>query len=271
MIRNLMKSMGLYFVIGCLCLVFNALTAQTIYFEGINSGKNVVIYNPLSMDNLGTCIQRIMVNGDIYPFNISDNYIEVNLSSMDIKQGSFFYMEIECQAGCKPFIYNEQDFGSSKSNVVVSAKLVDNLLTWKTDDELLNSSFIIEMKYREKWVFVAKVASKAPGSFSYDYKLPFLLSGITNIRLKKVNVKQDYVYLAPVKNNNQKFSLSANITHSTIYLLSSGKPTLTYYQLLDQNQVMVQQGIADKVDFKTLKTGIYTLYYDDKSSTVLRQ
>lgn len=262
-------NIAICFVINCFMAFM--LNAQTINFEGVYSGKKLIIYNPVSSDYLGTCIQRIVVNGDIYPFNISDNYIEVNLSSLDIKNGDFFKMQIETQGDCSPYIYNKSDFKSDEAGIFTNLIFKDNLLTWKTSNEIINSPYILEMKYQSDWVKIAKIESHAPGSQSYTYTLPILLSGDNVFRITKSNTKVQYAYFPILRKPNQNLTLSSTISSRWIYVLKNNVPTSTYFKLVDSNGFVVSQGVSKAIDLSNYKTGFYTLYFDNQQQQILKQ
>lgn len=249
---------------------FSGLNAQQTYFEGVYSEKKIIINNPLSADLFGTCIHRITINGEIYPFNISDNYLEVDLSLLSIRKGELFSMTIDHESGCVPIIYNKNDFKFKEGVKFISLKADGNKLSWQSQSEVLLSSLLLELKFRDKWVKIAEISSNGMGNQNYEYIVPFLLSGKNQFRISKSNTKQ-YYYFPVIDMTEQHYKIASNSVTKHINIIKNNKPTVTCYELKDLHGVIVKKGIDGTIDVSNLKNGFYKLYFDTKEEVIIKK
>lgn len=245
--------------------------AQQVYFDGVYSGKKVIVNNPLSLDYFGTCVNRIRVNGELFPINISENYLEIDLNRVGVQKGDLFTILIEHETGCEPFIYNKNDFLAKNIVIFKNLKIQDNQLSWETKNNVLLSPIILEMKYKGKWVEIAMITSKGLGNQAYTYQLPFVLSGENNFRISKPNAKNSYSYFPSIQLPNQHFSIASPSVTKTVHFIQDKRKATTYYQLLDKHKVIVKQGFGEQIDISNVKEGIYTLYYDNQKEIIIKK
>lgn len=244
---------------------------QYLYFDGVYTGKKMVLNNPLSSDLFGTCIHRITINGEIYPFNISDNYVEVNLAKIGLKEGDIFSVIIDHEATCKPIIYNKDAFYSSEKFEYENLSSTAKSLRWSTKNNLFLSPFIIELKFRNVWVKIAEIESLGLGDQGYELEIPFVLSGESLFRVHKANIKNSYGYFPSIISPNQNIEIESKTVEKRIYFLQNEKLYPTYYQLYDQNDLLVKKGYGKTADVTNLKSGFYTLYYDNKKTIITKK
>lgn len=252
-------------------LLCGILNAQQLVFDGFYLDKKMIINNPLSVDFFGTCIHRITINGEIYPINISDNYLEIDLSLIGLRKNDLFTMIIDHEAGCQLIIYNEEDFMSREPIKMVQLNFNDGRFSWQVRNNILLSPLSIEMLFKGKWVEVAKVESKGLGSQSYEYALPFVISGKNIFRVSKTNTKNSFFYFPVVEMKDQKCQVLSTAIEKNIRFIAQLKPISTFYRLNDLNGVTVKEGFGEQIDVTNLKSGFYTLYYDNKTETILKK
>jgi hypothetical protein len=245
--------------------------AQKEYFDGEYSGEKLIIFNPYTLDYFGTCINRVRINGEIYPLNISDNYLEVDLKRAGVKQGDLFSILIEHELGCTPSIYNKNDFIVNDKVQFENLKVQNNTLTWNVKNNLLLSPILLEMKFRDKWVQIDAITSKGLGNQSYSYTLSFLLSGKNAYRILKPNVKNSFAYFSEYTNDINPITISTSSTSKYIYFIKNKQKTSTFFQLEDSHQVIVKESFGEKIDLTNLKSGFYTLYFDNKKEIILKK
>lgn len=245
--------------------------AQQFYFDGVYSGKKMIVNNPLSVDFFGTCIRRISINGEVYPFNISDNYLELDIARVNVRKGELFSLLIEHEVGCQPFIYNKKDFTLKEIIKISNLKFENNKLSWNIQDNMLLSPFILELQFQNKWLKIAEIPSENLGNQSYQYELPFVLSGKNSVRLSKQNTENSTVYFPTKENANQAICLETSYVEKKIAFLKNNAPCVTVYQLNDSNGVTVKSGFGKNIDVTNLKSGFYTLYYDNKKETIVKK
>lgn len=244
---------------------------QNIYFEGAYWGKKLIINNPASVDFFGTCISEVRVNGEIFPVNISSNYLEIDVSIVGVKKGDLFTITAEHDPGCIPFIYNKNDFVVETKIQFTNLKLEQNILSWEVKGNIILSPMLIEVRYREEWKSIAMVESKGLGNQSYSYNLPFVLSEKNSFRISKTNMSTPPVYFPEKTYPSQHFSISSNAPTKKIYLIKNDEPATTYFQLIDKNSIIVKEGYANQIDVTNLKSGIYTLYYDNQKQQIIKK
>lgn len=247
------------------------LNAQQFVFDGVYSGKKMILNNPLSSDFFGTCINRITINGEIYPFNISDNYLEVNMAIIGLRKNDFFTMTIDHAANCPVIIYNKEDFMSSEPVKFVQLKINEGKFSWQVQNNILLSPLLLEILFKNKWVKIAEIDSKGLGNQSYEYDLPFALSGKNLFRVSKTNIKNSYTYFPIVNFKEQNCHILSNSVDKNIRFIAHLQPIATFYRLNDINGVTVKEGFGEQIDVTNLKSGFYTLYYDTKKETIIKK
>lgn len=244
---------------------------QKMKFEGVYSGKKMMIHNPLAPDYIGTCIQRITINGEVYPLNVSTNYMELNLHLVGLRKGDFFNMIIDHKEGCAPFIYNEQDFRSNEKNVIHNVKYDEGVIRWNTVGEVIASDFLIEYFYRDTWNEIGRVESKGAGNQQYLFTVPFRVSGENKFRIHKLNTADDSFDMAYVNDINYNFQVVSTSVTKNIYLTIGIEGVITYYQLVDQHQNIVKNGYGNSINVSNLNSGFYTLYFDNKKVVIVKK
>lgn len=246
-------------------LFTSSIFAQKIKFEGVYGGKKMMIYNPLASDYIGTCIQRITVNGEVYPVNISTNYIELDFTRLGTQKGDFFNLIIDHKQDCKPFIYNPQDFKSSERKNIKTIYYKNGTIHWETVDEIVASDFVIEFQFRGNWYFLDRVESKGAGNQSYNYWIPCGISGENKVRISKTNVANtDFTYVT-WENPSFDYQIHSTSVTTKIHVIKGDKNApIPFYQLVDQHGVTVKTGYDDVINVSYLNSGFYTLYLDNK-------
>jgi hypothetical protein len=258
-------------IFAVLFLFCGFLNAQQLVFDGVYSGKKMILNNPISIDFFGTCINRITINGELYPFNISDNYLEVDMSLIGLRENDFFTMTIDHGASCQLIIYNKEDFMSKEPAKFVHLKLEEGKLSWQVQNNTLLSPILLEILYKNKWVKIAEIDSKGLGNQTYEYTLPFVISGKNLFRISKTNIKNSFDYFPMEDLKEQNCHLLSTSVDKNIRFIAYLKPVATLYRLNDLNGVTVKEGFGEQIDVTNLKSGFYTLYYDTKKETIIKK
>jgi len=241
---------------------------QTSTFDGVATDHKIILINPLSDDLFGTCISRVTINGEIYPLNISQNIVSIDLRVLGIRKGDLFTMQIDHEEDCSPYIYNKSDFRLTENSTISELHIQGKEISWQTQNEIVPGDFQLEIKFNGNWVTIATIAGKGIGSQIYTAELPFVFSGKNYLRLSKTKVKTRYNYFTVFSMPEQHYSVSTTTADKHIYLLKDNKPTKVYFQLKDIHGVIVKSGVHDMIDVSNLKPGFYTLFLDNHQIVV---
>lgn len=251
--------------------MFLPLNAQKLKFEGVYSGKKMAIFNPLSNDYIGTCMQRITVNGDIYPINVSSNYLEIDLKRVGVEKDDLFNLVIEHKVDCSPIILNPYDFKSHEKGIIKDLKLHDLTLTWTSEGEITNADYVVEYRYKNRWYPLTNILSKGAGNQFYTFEIPFMVSGKNELRIYKQNLTSPRYYFANWENPEVHYRIASISVSRYIFILKNSNKLPTFYRLRDQHGVIVKSGFGDEINVSNLNSGFYRLDFNDMTTVIIKK
>lgn len=257
-------------VFAILFVFLTSLFAQGLSFDGVYTGKNMVISNPKAGDFFGTCIDRISINGELYPFNISDNILEIDFKRIGLKKNDLFYLTISHSQNCQPIIYNQSDFFPATQAKIEQLKFQDNKLFWIVESEVHLGNFQLELFYRNRWVEIDQITSNGIGKNQYSYSIGSHLTGVNKYRIKKIN-SDEYYYFPTFSTSISPYSLSNTTVSKTISILQNQQKVQAYYELEDLLGNLIKKGRSETIDFSSLKAGYYYLYVDQKKHLIIKK
>ena len=99
------------FLFSC-CIIFlftfSYNSQEKLAIEGYYQGINIHLKNPSNNDGFGFCINKITVNGDVFPVSLGNSTITVNLKPLNLKIGSEVVIIIDHNSGCLPEFINAE-------------------------------------------------------------------------------------------------------------------------------------------------------------------
>ena len=188
--KNIVKRFLIINIGLCLGLILSLqheTCAQTLKLDGIYQGKNIYLYNPINGES--TCITSVSVNGNKMNFPLTSNSFEVNLSSLEMKNGDKVFIEILYNEGCKPRIANPEAIYIKSTYTLTSLKvdIKTSKLTFTTTGESGMLPFVVEQYRWGKWIKIGEVAGNG-ASTANSYQLQVnLCSGENQFRVKQVD------------------------------------------------------------------------------------
>lgn len=248
-------------------LVFITFTANcgVIVLDGIYQGKNLVVQNPYGQGKVGFCVTKVTVNGDVTTDEVNSSSFEIDLENFKLLVGDKVEVKIFHKDGCKPKIHNPQVLKPRSTFEVVQINIGDDqVLSWKTKNEIGKLSYIVEQYRWNKWVKVGEVEGVGTsGVNSYRFKVESH-SGENKYRVSQVDYTNE-------KRSSKEVLFVSDIEEITFYPkkvktdIVFSKETL--FEIYDIYGNLVKKGNANRVDCSALKKGFYYLNYDNKIGT----
>ena len=253
----------LLFTSGLLCKGQEA----KIELSGNYQGKNLYIQNPFSGTGVDFCVTKVLVNGKETADDIKSSAFEINLKKLDFKPGDSVFIQIFHKKDCKPKVM--QEYGKPKSTFEATLIKIDSSgnLIWKTKNENGKMPFIIEQFRWNKWVKIGEVDGKGgEDENEYSFKITAAHSGENQFRIKQVDYSSQPNYTKPIKG----LMCIPEVTIVPRCLPPEERciefTSETMYELYDTYGNIIKKGIGKTIDCSSLKKGVYSLNYDNKTT-----
>lgn len=258
-------------------IAFIILLCQSVFasisLEGIYFGKNLIIQNQESPDGFGFCVQRVTINGDLYPGVITKSVFEIDFSMFQLSIGEPIFIVIEHIKNCIPKIINpEVLLPISKFEIVKISASNDGKLNWTTKNEDGKLPFLIQQYRWNKWVTIGEVNGKGGmNENSYEFEvIPH--QGINKVRVIQIDQTSKERISNEVKFHSKtpEVFLISKTVKTEIKFISNEKIVKTKYEILDAYGNILKKGFAESVNCKNLLKGAYFINYDNKTETFLK-
>lgn len=245
----------------------------TISLEGVYFGKNLIIQNPEAFDGFGFCVNRVSVNGDVYPGVIAKSVFEIDFSFFQLSIGEPLFIVIEHENKCTPKVLNAEVLLPISTYEVTALSCTDEgKLKWTTKNEGGKLPFVIQQFRWGKWVNVGEVAGVGGNNpNNYEFTLtPH--SGINRVRIVQVDQTARERASNEVKFKSKVTEVFVNKlqTFDELKFYSKNIAVSTRYEIIDAYGNLVKKGFGNKVDCRNLLKGAYFINYDNKTETFIK-
>ena len=258
----------------CILFLFNFSynSQEKLAIEGYYQGINIHLKNPSNNDGFGFCINKITVNGDVFPVSLGNSTITVNLKPLNLKIGSEVVIIIDHNSGCLPeFINAEVLRPNSTFDIVSISASKDGKLKWKTKNENGKLAFIVEQYKWDKWVPVGEVNGMGTNNQSYEFNLsPH--SGKNEVRVCQIDkslkkrASKSVTFISTVTSVTK----SPTKVKKKINFSSKGVPAETYYQIFDAYGNIIMKGFGSSVNCSKIVNGLYYINFDNKTEKFIK-
>lgn len=235
--------------------------------QGIYSGKNMYVQNPVSSSGTGFCIHAVSVNGISDTAKIQSSAFEIDLPSFNVKKGDSVTIIFFHEAGCRPKILNTMTCVSPYAQFGKMRIDSADVLHFSCSDENGFLTYFIWQFRWNKWVKIGELAASGnpkQHEYLFDTK-PFLFNGENRFRVtipyansstisETVSVEKKLPAVSFTQENGSRvISFSAE----------------TMFELYDRSGNLVRKGSGRELDCSGLETKhSYWLNYDNRSEKV---
>jgi len=267
-----MKKAIFVFCFVCFCLFSKA---GIIILEFKYSGKNIYVQNPFAGNGVGSCTEKVLVNGKETNDSIIAPAFEINLGIYGFKKGDSVNVKIYHKDDCKPKILNT---GGTPKNPfqIVSAKIVSDSFFIKAcqDTEQLENKFILEQFRWNKWVKWDSLTFSGKNDtveFVFNIK-KYIHTGKNQFRIKWVDYTGQPRYSKGVylETKEEKDFFVDKGHHGYYDTNPIPFKRETYYELYDKFGKLVLKGYGKSFYINQFPVDVYYLNYDNKTTEIIR-
>lgn len=234
--------------------------------EGIYSGKNLYIQNPLSEANQKYCTQKIYINKIVLDSGFATSAYEIRFDTMSLKTGDTVLIRFEHFSDCRPNIIQEMVHPKSAFDVKNISIDSTGLLKWTTKNEEYKLTYQIQHYVWNKWIIVGEVLGKGNfNSNSYEFQVS-LHSGENKVRVMQNFPSHRYSPVVTVNNKNEKPELFHYTVTDELEFSREVR-----YEIWDSYGNLLKTGVAQKVDVSDMKKGAYFLNFDNDESQFIKR
>jgi len=257
----------LFFIAFVLISLSGFAQFDTLYQEGKYYNTNIFVYNP-DIDT-DYSVQEIIVNDDTIHDDLATNGIEIDLSSLELKEEDPVELKIVYIAGNEPSIVNPEALNGHQKFRFSRPKIYKGKLQWRISGSPSDYPIVIEEYRWNEWRVVGEVDpldTVKNNLYQYDINMH---SGTNIIRLQTTNIQGQKVVskeLHFVPPRVPKVTIESTKVKEDITLSSE-----TDYELYDINGKLIKRGTERYIDVRDLPKGEYWLNYDNSTVKIKKK
>lgn len=245
--------------------VFTNSVAQNTHKEivGVYQGTSLFIQNPYLPGQNKFCVKTIYVNERKLDMNYNLSALKV-----DFKNDLYTPVVIKIESSdslCNPIILNPDAIFFHSFFKFRDVSLSDSLLTWTTEGEKINGSYVVEKLKNGFWDPIN--TQSAQGKFEKaEYQLEISLEeGANKYRVKYEFGNGRYLYSYEVDYDYypEPVTFKPKKTRTTLTLSRSA-----FYEVYDPKGKKVLSGQGTTIDVSALYPGDYVIYFDGRDPGV---
>lgn len=239
--------------------------AAILSISGVYQGKNLYIQNPPISEN-EYCTQEVYVNDVKIMSHVLTSAYEIDLSHL--KMDEPVTVKILHRDDCKPKILNPQVLKVNSTFQFTSFVIDERKLAWSTKGEKVGGKMYVEHFLNNSWVVVKDISCY--GSITLNnYQVEESHHSSTNkYRIKFLEKDGQAFYSKVIEFNSSKqpVTFSPKRVSTSVYL-SRNVP----YEVIDSYGNIVKKGTGKEIEMSAMKTGVYYLYFDNRTEKVLKK
>jgi hypothetical protein len=257
----------LFFIAFVLISLSGIAQSDTLYQGGKYYNTNIFVYNP-DMDGEYS-IQKIIVNEDTIHEDLATNGIEIDLSSLNLKEEDPVELKIIYKSGNEPSIVNPEALSNQQKFRFSRPKIYKGKLQWRVNGSASDYPIVIEEYRWNEWRVVGEVDPlDTVKNNLYQYEIG-MHSGTNIIRIHTTNIQGQKVVskvLRFVPPRVPKIVLESTKVKEDITFSSE-----TEYELYEIGGKLIKKGVERYVDVRDLPKGEYWLNYDNTTVKIKKK
>ena len=236
-----------------------SLSAKDSYFRGFYHGENVFVRNPYLGQDIGFCIEKIYVNGELVVESPSVSAYEIDLQNLE--EDARVVIRIVHGDACQPELTNPEVIQGDLKFSWLKVYVDENQIIWITTKESKDGFYIVEKDTEDGWFPLDTVKTKG-GIFINQHSLELdHVKGDNSYRVQYHEPEMEVKLSEGFNFYSDKSEISHAIDEDNWIIEFTEEVSFLLY---NDNSRIIKRGKDVSCNIRKLPKGRYMIKYDGK-------
>jgi hypothetical protein len=236
-----------------------SLTGKDSYFRGFYHGENIFVRNPYLGQDVGFCIEKIYLNGELVVENPAISAFEIKMEKLELD--TRVVIRIVHHNDCQPELANPEVIEADLKFSWLKVYVNENQIIWITTKEAGKGFYIVEKDTDEGWMPLDTVNTKG-GIFVNQHSIELdHIKGDNLYRVQYHDPKIDVKFSESFNFYSDKEEISHAIDEDKWIIEFTQEVS---YLLYNDNSRIIKRDKGVSCNISKLPKGQYMVKYDNK-------